>query len=156
MFWYTPAKRAAEQRLTCYRCHRHFGGNAATVEEVFGRNGKGEPYSRCRPCRQRHNEVGKAFYIRHREACIANSNAYREAQRHTAAKSTNNGARKYLANFCGRMSMREHMKRHQAGGLSKENICTFLHEISGKTTSTTSVLVCLIYQANKNNLYFFA
>ena len=107
----------AEQRIKCLKCRRELGGGAATVEANFDFNKQGEPYSRCRPCKEKHNEINRAYYARNREALLACAKAYKEAHREEIRAT----ARERIAcERCGRMVCRDKMTHHQSTRLCEK------------------------------------
>ena len=106
-----------EQRIKCLGCRREFGGGAATVEHNFERNKQGELYSRCRPCKAKHNDTSKAFCARNKETYRAYAKAYKEA--HSEELSAK-AREKVACELCGRVVCRDKMAHHQSTRLCEK------------------------------------
>ena len=115
----SPAGEMADAgaRAKCYGCRQTFSGDVDTVEEVFGYMKPGDAYTRCRPCRAKHNEASKAFCARNKETYRAYAKAYKEA--HSEELSAK--ARERIAcERCGRMVCRDKMTHHQSTRLCEK------------------------------------
>ena len=106
------------QRVKCLGCRKVFDGDAATVGENFGYRNPGGAYTRCRPCRAKHNEASKAFCARNKETYQANSSAYKEAHREQLRATARE---KVACGLCGRVVCWDKMKHHQSTSLCAKN-----------------------------------